>query len=56
MPYFNKCEICGANLDPGETCECENLSEINKRKFEQLTKIDTDDQIELGGLYEYNKN
>lgn len=23
MPYFKKCEICGANLDPGEKCTCE---------------------------------
>ena len=20
--FFNKCDICGANLDPGERCEC----------------------------------
>lgn len=21
--YYNKCEFCGANLDPGEQCDCE---------------------------------
>ncbi len=23
MPYYNKCEVCGANLDPGERCDCD---------------------------------
>lgn len=23
MAYFRVCEICGANLDPGEKCTCE---------------------------------
>lgn len=22
MPYYKKCEACGANLDPGEQCNC----------------------------------
>lgn len=22
MAYFNKCEYCGAALDPGERCDC----------------------------------
>jgi Zn-finger nucleic acid-binding protein len=22
MSYFSKCPYCGANLDPGEVCEC----------------------------------
>jgi len=22
VAYFNKCSNCGANLDPGETCDC----------------------------------
>lgn len=23
MSYYNPCPLCGANLDPGETCDCE---------------------------------
>lgn len=23
MPYYNKCVKCGAHLDPGERCDCE---------------------------------
>lgn len=34
MPYFRKCEICGANLDPGEKCTCEQ-----ERKQEENEKI-----------------
>lgn len=22
MSYFNTCRLCGANLDPGEICDC----------------------------------
>lgn len=22
MPYYHQCELCGANLDPGERCTC----------------------------------
>lgn len=47
MSYFTKCSICGANLDPNETCECESMTKRNKRKFEQLTNVDSDGQIEL---------
>lgn len=24
--YFNVCETCGAYLDPGERCDCENVT------------------------------
>lgn len=22
MPYYKTCQLCGANLDPGERCDC----------------------------------
>ena len=22
MPYYETCPLCGANLDPGEKCDC----------------------------------
>lgn len=28
-PYFNTCENCGANLDPGETCDCNKKDTIS---------------------------
>lgn len=50
MAYFNKCEFCGANLDPGEACECRSIEEQNKRKFEQLTTVVGGGQLVLGGF------
>lgn len=26
--YFRECEYCGANLDPGETCDCQKGKKI----------------------------
>ncbi len=31
MPYFNTCPICGANLDPGEHCDCEDAEQAKKK-------------------------
>ena len=39
MAYYRTCTICGCNLDPGETCDCEKVSRENKLRFEKLTKI-----------------
>lgn len=27
MPYYNTCPECGANLDPGEKCDCRSSGE-----------------------------
>lgn len=32
MPFYNTCPKCGANLDPGEKCDCES-KEKEKREF-----------------------
>lgn len=32
MSYFRVCEKCGATLDPGERCTCEELSQAEKAK------------------------
>ena len=31
-PYYHTCPICGANLDPGERCDCEKEKEENERQ------------------------
>lgn len=33
MAYYHKCDLCGANLDPGEKCTC-----IEDAKREQVAK------------------
>lgn len=32
MAYYTVCPVCGANLDPGEKCDCEN-SRIQEIEF-----------------------
>ena len=27
MAFYNQCEHCGANLDPGEQCDCKEEKE-----------------------------
>lgn len=27
MPYYRTCPCCGANLDPGERCDCQDEQE-----------------------------
>ena len=56
MSYFRSCNICGANLDPGEVCGCKSLTEQNKRKFEKLTTVAKNGQLKIGGICEYSKN
>lgn len=33
---FKTCEYCGANLDPGESCDCDNIYEETRRKYMKL--------------------
>lgn len=32
MAYSNQCPICGANLDPGEKCDCEENKKEEQKK------------------------
>lgn len=34
MAYYNTCDLCGAHLDPGESCDCmdEKLKKIRKKE------------------------
>lgn len=52
MAYSRLCIECGANLDPGEKCDCYKKSEQIKRKYELLTTVNDDGQIIIGGYYE----
>lgn len=37
--YYNKCEFCGANLDPGEKCDCIEQRARKIRKREAANKL-----------------
>ena len=36
MPYYDICSKCGATLDPGEPCDCEEVKEKEQNKRERL--------------------
>lgn len=40
MPYYHKCDLCGANLDPGEKCTCveDAKREIIAKEIQQKVK------------------
>lgn len=47
MSYYNKCDFCGANLDPGEKCDCE-VERNAKRLY--LHKSKEREEIQLQGI------
>lgn len=50
MAYYNTCSDCGALLDPGEKCDCHEKSEQLRKKYELLTAVSIDGQIQFGGI------
>ena len=49
MAYFNVCPECGANLDPGEKCDCDRNHERNIKKFACLL-VEVDGQLTIGDI------
>lgn len=46
MAYYNTCKICGANLAPGEKCECSKKintigDEVRERGLLKPVKVST---------------
>lgn len=37
MPYYNVCPHCGANLDPGEKCDCQNSKSLKRERADAIT-------------------
>lgn len=57
MMKFQECVYCGASLDFGEKCSCQEESKIKRKQYESLFCMESDGQITiLGGNYEYSKN
>lgn len=63
--YYKTCEHCGANLDPGEKCDCGHVvplyEEFNEQYIENITKLQQGSIFEhLGHTYirqsDYNQN
>lgn len=49
--YYRKCEFCGANLDPGEDCDCEIELRRRKKVRSRYYKDIFDYMKEMEGLY-----
>lgn len=33
--YYRECPFCGANLDPGEICDCRDAAENNRNRVKR---------------------
>lgn len=47
MAYYNTCIYCGANLDPGEKCNCKEKRNKSEHFFAKHTKVNSDGQLLL---------
>lgn len=53
MAYFNKCPSCGANLDPGEICDCmDREPEGNSSKMNDAIQAGESKEADPGGTKE----
>lgn len=55
MAYYNECPRCGAHLDPGERCDCEDRIEpaaakITVKRVEEMLRLEKDGQFRLASL------
>lgn len=37
MAFYKTCSRCGANLDPGEKCDCENENAMGQERNQNLS-------------------
>lgn len=40
MAYYNVCPLCGANLDPGEKCDCEDERDSMRTFYMESTRVE----------------
>lgn len=45
--YYRVCRCCGANLDPGERCDCEDERQKQTDRIMSMMQINKDGQYEL---------
>ncbi len=51
MTYFKTCPLCGASLDPGETCDCKDEENERKARIEDyIDKVVKSEQPKDGQL------
>lgn len=47
MSYYRTCHICGASLDAGEQCDCMEISNLLRIRYENLTHETDNGQMEM---------
>lgn len=52
MSYFWTCSHCGANLDPGEKCDCQEQEDINSRYHRHLKQFSKNMEDTTNGEYD----
>lgn len=50
--YARPCPFCGANLDPGEHCDCREKTKENEILFAEVLKTEKDGQMILREVLE----
>lgn len=52
--YYNSCPICGANLNPGESCDCEEQKQESNTNVQVIgdSSSDVPAYEEVMGMYE----
>lgn len=43
MPYYHTCPMCGATLDPGETCDCSQVQSTTSSFSPETKRPRTDE-------------
>ena len=54
MAFSNTCSICGANLDPGERCDCQEKKEHETQRLQSMFKMGRNGQMQLNLFQEVN--
>ena len=47
MAYYRCCEICGANLDPGERCDCQDKEAAPGTENTESCKVDMEQHLQI---------
>ncbi len=48
---YRPCPDCGANLDFGENCDCQDIKQKQLRYYESALYVGEGGQMEIGGLH-----
>ena len=52
MAFYRTCPDCGANLDPGEECDCRREKELERQKMQSMFAVGNGGQMQMGFIRE----